>query len=882
MPSDDRRAHRHAGHVLDAGGDHDVVRAGHHTLRREVRGLLRRTALAVDGGADRRLGEAGGERGVAGDVDALLADLHDATHDHVLDRGRDRRRCGRRARAARAAARSTGCDVLQLAVAAPERRTEGVDDDGVGHECLHERMCARRKLDRTVKFGAGPDKGSNPAGRRSASLPNRARPPDHPPRRVGMEPRAALAGLARLPLTARASSRPGTRRRRSPTSGLRARASSTAPTSAGPADRRDHRRRARRAGRSRIPACASAAAATGRAHTPTRSTSSGPAMRHGVAAAASSTPPPSGEDDDTVFARFDAAIAAVVDAGHPDDGRDPRRRAAPGRDPRRRPDAALLSRTSAATGSPSSGGELTDPSPSPTSPPPPKTPPPNSRVPQPPHQMADAGAAIASQLAISWGLRRLSRGGRDARAIRTSSQVPRTLPAWRAPEPEKPESAPSASPSRTATSNFGAGRRESHDATAFYERFEAPTLSGDDAVVAPYEIAEPFVNGDARHMDAIVDGSVALVVTSPPYFAGKQYEEELERDGVPSSYVEYLQLLTDVFAECARKLEPGGRIAVNVANLGRKPYRSLAADVVRILQDDLRLLLRGEVVWQQGRRRGRQLRVGLVPQRRPTRCSATSPNASSSRARAASIGRSAAPIASDAACPSTNTIDADEFMEATLDVWDIEPESARRVAHPAPFPVGLPGPAHRPLHLRERSRARSVHGLGLDARRGRAARPPLRRLRPRSRRTSTSRGCASRRRNARSRRAADRTVSPRRTERRDRRRLPGASDKEGKAAQALAEELLVNTGFEIVAKNTRVTRHRRHDQLHRERRRRRRVVLRRVRRIHAARAADCCAPTRSGRRSGARTCSARRDQRPSARVPHVAPAEARAARATSR
>jgi site-specific DNA-methyltransferase (adenine-specific) len=99
-------------------------------------------------------------------------------------------------------------------------------------------------------------------------------------------------------------------------------------------------------------------------------------------------------------------------------------------------------------------------------------------------------------------------------------------------------------------------------------------------------------------MDAIKDGSVALVVTSPPYFAGKQYEEELQREGVPSSYIEFLELLTAVFAECARKLEPGGRIAVNVANLGRKPYRSLSADVIRILQDDLGLLLRGELIWQ--------------------------------------------------------------------------------------------------------------------------------------------------------------------------------------------------------------------------------------------------------------------------------------------
>src|SRR5690348_17093068 len=110
----------------------------------------------------------------------------------------------------------------------------------------------------------------------------------------------------------------------------------------------------------------------------------------------------------------------------------------------------------------------------------------------------------------------------------------------------------------TSTSNFGVGKRESHDATAFYERFEAPEVSDADDVVPPYTIDDPFVEGDASHMDKIKDGSVALVVTSPPYYAGKAYEEELERDGVPASYQEYLQMLTDVFAECVRKLEPGG------------------------------------------------------------------------------------------------------------------------------------------------------------------------------------------------------------------------------------------------------------------------------------------------------------------------------------
>ncbi len=37
-----------------------------------------------------------------------------------------------------------------------------------------------------------------------------------------------------------------------------------------------------------------------------------------------------------------------------------------------------------------------------------------------------------------------------------------------------------------------------------------------------------------------------------------------------------------------------------------------------------------------------------------------------------------------------SSVGTDEFMEATLDVWRIPPESARRVGHPAPFPVELP------------------------------------------------------------------------------------------------------------------------------------------------------------------------------------------------
>ncbi len=249
----------------------------------------------------------------------------------------------------------------------------------------------------------------------------------------------------------------------------------------------------------------------------------------------------------------------------------------------------------------------------------------------------------------------------------------------------------------TATKAFGAGRRESHDATEFYSRFSPPEITTDDTVNQIPALVPAIHRRDSREVGEVFPAnSVALVVTSPPYFVGKEYELAVTGDpdtrgavpSVPESYLHYLEMLHDVFKSCVEVLEPGGRMAINVANLGRKPYRSLSADVISILQDDLGLLLRGEIIWQKAEGATGSVAWGSYRKAaNPVLRDLTERVIVASKGR---FDRSLAKGRKERGLPHESTLSADDFMEATLDVWKISPESARRVQHPAPFPVELP------------------------------------------------------------------------------------------------------------------------------------------------------------------------------------------------
>jgi modification methylase len=95
-----------------------------------------------------------------------------------------------------------------------------------------------------------------------------------------------------------------------------------------------------------------------------------------------------------------------------------------------------------------------------------------------------------------------------------------------------------------------------------------------------------LIRGDARQMSFIEDGSVHLVVTSPPYWTLKRYNDNEAQLGHVTDYEVFLKELTKVWKEAYRVLTPGGRLVCVVGDVclsrrqhGRHVVVPLHADI---------------------------------------------------------------------------------------------------------------------------------------------------------------------------------------------------------------------------------------------------------------------------------------------------------------
>lgn len=229
----------------------------------------------------------------------------------------------------------------------------------------------------------------------------------------------------------------------------------------------------------------------------------------------------------------------------------------------------------------------------------------------------------------------------------------------------------------TKTSSFGAPGRINHDSSKFYRSRLYEGLNKEQKVkyvenqISPENLDRIFCKS-SEIMSEFPDNSVHLMVTSPPYNVGKEYDENLTLE-------EYRNFLKTVWKETYRVLVPGGRACINIANLGRRPYIPLHAFIIENMHD-LGFLMRGEIIWNKASSSSPLTAWGSwLSAKNPTLRDIHEYILVFSKGTFTrdSLGRK-------------STITRDGFLEFTKSVWTFPAEPATKVGHPAPFPVELP------------------------------------------------------------------------------------------------------------------------------------------------------------------------------------------------
>ncbi|MBI2831127.1 MAG: site-specific DNA-methyltransferase [Chloroflexi bacterium] len=230
----------------------------------------------------------------------------------------------------------------------------------------------------------------------------------------------------------------------------------------------------------------------------------------------------------------------------------------------------------------------------------------------------------------------------------------------------------------TKTSAFGVAGRYGHDSTRFYsgrlyEGLTKKTQVRYEENPLPASAENKIFCKSSESMDELPDKSVHLMVTSPPYNVGKLYDQDL-------TLAEYRSLIKGVMKEVYRVLVPGGRVCFNVANLGRRPYLPIDAFITEDMLS-AGFLMRGQIIWdKESSATGSTAWGSWLSPANPTLRDIHEYILVFSKdmySRPRIEGRS-------------STITKDEFLEYTKSIWKFSAESARKVGHPAPFPVELP------------------------------------------------------------------------------------------------------------------------------------------------------------------------------------------------
>lgn len=199
-----------------------------------------------------------------------------------------------------------------------------------------------------------------------------------------------------------------------------------------------------------------------------------------------------------------------------------------------------------------------------------------------------------------------------------------------------------------------------------------------------------LVKGDSRDLKFIDDESVHLVVTSPPYWSLKRYNDVEGQMGHIEDYEEFLTQLNKVWKEVYRVLVPGGRLVCVVGDvcLSRRQH---GRHVVMPLHSDISVQCRKigfdnltPVIWKKIANISYEVENGSSFLGQPYQPNAIIKNDIEFILMERKAGGYRKPTQTQR---ETSKLSKEEYASWFVPIWDIHGEMRGR--HPAPFPVEL-------------------------------------------------------------------------------------------------------------------------------------------------------------------------------------------------
>lgn len=197
--------------------------------------------------------------------------------------------------------------------------------------------------------------------------------------------------------------------------------------------------------------------------------------------------------------------------------------------------------------------------------------------------------------------------------------------------------------------------------------------------------------GDSRNMKEVADGSVQLIITSPPYGDLKDYDNE-GQIGLNQSYEDYINDLNEVWKECIRVLGPDGKLCINIMPLfesgkatpfNRRVTHTVISDIEKFMDSTGEMFTLALYIWDK-RKIARFSSFGSYPY--PTNIFSTFPYewiiVFCKKGKRAKVSKE---------IKEKSKLTQKEWADwAVNSFWEMQPAKAKSEGHPAPFPKELP------------------------------------------------------------------------------------------------------------------------------------------------------------------------------------------------